>query len=292
MCVCLLRHSASVFFSQSPARCQSLDMGCDPTHSWSRKQTVSQVFCLDITCTYTHGSYIHIYIYIYIYIYIWLRFLDILFGSFVQWMSILANHSNLFVVKRTYFCNSSCTDDETKQHPWTVLDCFRYSMISRVPARCLEVLKFLLECTDFFTTISSFQTQNQQFQFKKSYEIIWNHQNSRGPLHFLQTSQGLWPVRAMEKTAVTCVAWLPRGVCSGRLDGAQDFLRSAPGARRWLDAKQYWNQLESFAMDNFYQLNWFFNIFMYLHQSIWIALLSGKGCNMYIHQIKIRCFGG
>lgn len=26
----------------------------------------------------------------------------------------------------------------------------------------------------------------------------------------------------MEKTAVTCVAWLPRGVCTGRLDGAQE----------------------------------------------------------------------
>ena len=25
----------------------------------------------------------------------------------------------------------------------------------------------------------------------------------------------------MEKTAVTCVSWLPRGTCTGRLTGAQ-----------------------------------------------------------------------
>ena len=36
------------------------------------------------------------------------------------------------------------------------------------------------------------------------------------------TQQHLTPVNLMEKTAVTCVAWLPRGIYNGRLDGGQE----------------------------------------------------------------------
>ena len=53
----------------------------------------------------------------------------------------------------------------------------------------------------------------------------------------------------MEKTAVTCVAWLPRGVCTGRLDGAQDVVRRDAGRSKVVNVG--WNGTNQSLLDMF-----------------------------------------
>ena len=152
--------------SQSPtARCQTLDMDATWCHPLL-EQKPSVLF-----------GYIYIYTYVYmivyarVYTYVIKIYRDTL-GSFVQWRSVFANHSNLFVVDHVNFGYHDAVTNLAKmmkqsnnfERYWITLDMVRYPVFLQDALKFSNALIFQQYC--FVSQLKNQHVSVQEIKFK------------------------------------------------------------------------------------------------------------------------------